>query len=295
MKGIYQHDPVPLDQSGKIRTLLEETFEDPTIYKVRVNLGCGADYLNGYINIDGDTNVKAEIHMELDDVNVHIPLDDESVDYIYASHILEHIQYLPQLKKELIRVLRPAGVILVLVPHMLSPDAWGDDTHCRAFSPASFSRGFWPGCEIASIRELNIQSHDSDKIDRVWIGAIIQKKKLVTVTTEYCKDCGWCCFYSNHPVPVTDNQFKLDTMLELYYKQGHDVYYESQNGKWYVLMSQSCQHLTGSECDIYGTGTRPTICKTFICPAPGRMHERYETLVKASKRILEQKFKRGGE
>jgi len=177
MKGIYQHNPEPLDPEGKIRDLLDSGFEDASIYKKKVNLGCGEDYLDGWINIDGDHNIKADLYCELDAVDVRIPLPDNSVDYIYCSHILEHIWYLPQLKKELIRILRPLGVLLVVVPHMLSPDAWGDDTHCRAFSEASFSSGFWPGCDIAHCQQINVKEPTRHKVDRVWLGAVIQKKE----------------------------------------------------------------------------------------------------------------------
>jgi hypothetical protein len=39
----------------------------------------------------------------------------------------------------------------VIVPHYLSPDAWGDPTHCRGFSEESFFPCFWPGFTVVSL------------------------------------------------------------------------------------------------------------------------------------------------
>jgi len=174
MKNVYNHDPVPLDPKGKIREIVFKALTQPDRYVDKLNLGCGTDYIGDYINVDGDRNIKADIYVELDDPNVHIPLPDKSIDFIYCSHILEHIWNLPQLKKELIRILRPSGLIVVLVPHYLSYDAWGDDTHCRAFSTASFSKGFWPGCETRAVQELKIEAEKMENV-RTWILAIMEK------------------------------------------------------------------------------------------------------------------------
>jgi len=110
-------------------------------------------------------------------------------------------------------------------------------------------------------------------------------------TTEHCKDCGWCCYYSNHPVPTND-YFTLERMLELYYMQGHKVYWEPGNGKWYVLHVAPCaQYNTKTKlCKLYETGKRPEICKDYVCPDPGNMWERHEKLCAESQRYLKRKF-----
>jgi ubiquinone/menaquinone biosynthesis C-methylase UbiE len=88
-----------------------------------------------------------------------LPFKDGEFDVIYASHILEHIQNLVVLKKELTRILKNKGLILVIVPHFQSNDAWGDDTHVRAFSTESFLLSFWPGFENGEIKLMDIQKH----------------------------------------------------------------------------------------------------------------------------------------
>jgi len=174
MRGVYTHNPEALDPKGEIRSSIEKALKEPERYVDRLNLGCGPDYLEGWTNLDGDPTVKAEIHCELDSRDVHIPVQKNSFDYIYASHILEHIWYLPQLKRELVRILRPNGLIAVVVPHYLSEDAWGDDTHCRAFGQASFSSGFWPQCEIRLCQLLHIKGKDN-VVDRAWLVGVMEK------------------------------------------------------------------------------------------------------------------------
>ena len=49
----------------------------------------------------------------------HIPLPDQSVDVIYSSNVLEHVEDLETLTAEMRRVLRPGGVALHLLPNRL--------------------------------------------------------------------------------------------------------------------------------------------------------------------------------
>jgi len=296
MHKIYSHDPAPLDPEGKIRKLIAHnlniSYDD---FQIKVNIGCGTDYLEGWINIDGDPAISCEIHMDLDCENVTIPLESDSVDFIYASHVLEHIWYLPQLKQELIRIAKPGAFIVVVVPYYLSDDAWGDNTHCRGFSKSSFSTTFWKGCKASHLQELNITKRGYEQ-PFTWLLAALQKQGTYEKikegkTTEHCLDCGWCCAKSNFPIPTND-YFKLERMLELFYKQGHPLYWEPKDGEWYVLLDIPCQHydILTKKCDLYGTGRRPEICGDFICGFPGRMYQRYNNLLKGSQQILKRKF-----
>lgn len=154
-----------------------------------LNVGCGHDYIEGWINIDGDINVDPDYVVELDSKDVRFPFEDNSMDLIYACHILEHIHHLPELKREFARVLKPGGAMLVVAPHYLSPDAWGDDTHCRAFSFHSFYVTFWPGfTQEYSYMELPIRNPNPEVAKRamfspfekgelLWVSALRYKEK----------------------------------------------------------------------------------------------------------------------
>jgi len=115
---------------------------------VNLNLGCGTDfrYSKDWVNLDitQPCNVKADIRMGL-------PFKNASLDMVWASHILEHLTDLRMMQRELARVIKHNGVLNVIVPHYLSEDAWGDPTHCRAFSPESFFPCFWVGFTVVSL------------------------------------------------------------------------------------------------------------------------------------------------
>ena len=141
---------------------------DPESYSDRLNLACGADYKDGWINQDFDDRVKADVYCDLDGIT--LPFADASFNLIYASHILEHIHNLQDLKSELYRILKPGGDLVCIVPHYLSVDAWGNPQHCRAFSLDSFKiRQFWPGeyLHIMQLFELNLKGENG--YEAKWI------------------------------------------------------------------------------------------------------------------------------
>lgn len=134
----------------------------------RLNLGCGPDPREGFVNYDllllGDVCGNCEQGM---------PFKAGVFDGILASHILEHVYDLRGLKKELFRVLKPGGDLNVIVPHYLSPDAWGDDTHCRAFSKQSFFGDFWPGFRLVKLASQNRVKSNLDKV--TWLIAHLKR------------------------------------------------------------------------------------------------------------------------
>ena len=73
----------------------------------------GVDYLSGdlqHANVDCWLDIQA------------LPFADGSFDYIFCSHVLEHVPDDRRAVAELRRVLRPGGTALVCVPH--DPDAY---------------------------------------------------------------------------------------------------------------------------------------------------------------------------
>lgn len=79
----------------------------------KLNLGCGADYLVDYVNID--KNCKADINRDLLD---QLPFDPESVDEVLASHLLEHFGFaeVPIFISRVNKVLKKGGLFHIRVP-----------------------------------------------------------------------------------------------------------------------------------------------------------------------------------
>lgn len=83
--------------------------------KVRLNLGCGPKKIYGFLNIDIRPEVNADI---TDDSMTLAKFENNSVDLIYTSHMLEHM-FREDAKKALRRwyeVLKPGGVLRISVP-----------------------------------------------------------------------------------------------------------------------------------------------------------------------------------
>ena len=81
---------------------------------IKLHLGCGKNYMKDYINIDIISNI-ADIKIDINDLSLY---ETESVDEIYASHVLEHFKLiqLPVLLKEWNRVLKKNGLLRIAVP-----------------------------------------------------------------------------------------------------------------------------------------------------------------------------------
>jgi predicted SAM-dependent methyltransferase len=101
----------------------------------------GTGYLNGVVPIlDTATNIDID-YLGYDGKT--LPFPNESQDYIYSSHCLEHISDYNQALREWMRVLKVGGHMVISVPHQFlyekrknKPSRWNGD-HKRFYTPAS--------------------------------------------------------------------------------------------------------------------------------------------------------------
>ncbi len=82
-----------------------------------VNLGCGNRYHKDWINLDFKSNSEYVIKYDL---HTSLPFDTGSVDVVYTSHVLEHFSkcFAPKFLQECYRILKPQGIIRVIVPDL---------------------------------------------------------------------------------------------------------------------------------------------------------------------------------
>lgn len=76
---------------------------------VRLNLGSGDHYEDGWVNVDLPGNgVRVDV---AHDITERLPFDDGSVDKVYLGHVLEHVDYdlVVAVLGEVRRVLVPGG------------------------------------------------------------------------------------------------------------------------------------------------------------------------------------------
>lgn len=104
--------------------------------QIVVELGCGPNKPQGRIGVDRLDLPGVDIVADLEEGLPFFP--DNSVDLIYSSHLLEHVNNLGVLMYDIWRVLKPEGRKHLVVPHFSNPHYYSDYTHTRFFGLYSF-------------------------------------------------------------------------------------------------------------------------------------------------------------
>jgi predicted SAM-dependent methyltransferase len=103
------------------------TLADAT--DLRLHLGSGGQPKEGWVNVDLFAE-SADVHL---DVREDLPFSDNSAAFVYSEHLFEHLDYpvdAQHLLAEIRRVLKPGGILSMVVPHFgkaLQAYASGDE------------------------------------------------------------------------------------------------------------------------------------------------------------------------
>lgn len=86
----------------------------------KLNIGCGTDYKEGWINVDNnsDNNItKLDLNWDLRNP---LPFQDNSIDFVFNEHFFEHltVDEAQLVIKDLMRVLKPGGVMRIAMPDL---------------------------------------------------------------------------------------------------------------------------------------------------------------------------------
>jgi len=89
---------------------------------LKLNVGCGLDYREStdtvqWINVDINETTKADIHHDL---HIALPIEDLSVDHVYAGHVIEHCGFhvVTYCIGDWIRTLKIGGTISIRTPDL---------------------------------------------------------------------------------------------------------------------------------------------------------------------------------
>lgn len=149
------------------------------------------------VELGGGINPKAgcEINIDLEegnlqaDLNNGIPLPDDSVGVIWASHILEHLNDKHKIMKEIHRVLADGGWAFIQVPSTDGRGAFQDPTHVSYWNENCFWY-YTKGSKAAFIRNKDIRFQafrletyfweprsDNIAITDAWLVAVKENKR----------------------------------------------------------------------------------------------------------------------
>lgn len=83
----------------------------------RLHLGAGGNVLSGWLNTDYLGHFPACLHL---DVRKRFPFADESLEYVFSEHMIEHLCYDDGIRmlRECHRVLKPGGFIRIETPDL---------------------------------------------------------------------------------------------------------------------------------------------------------------------------------
>jgi len=97
-----------------------------------INLGCGNNPMEGCINIDVFPYPTVDKVMDLS--KYQWDFANESIDGIYASHVIEHLKDQEMFIKECYRILKPGGFLRLNLPHSSCAACIGCMGHYRTYS-----------------------------------------------------------------------------------------------------------------------------------------------------------------
>lgn len=128
-----------------------------------------------------------------------LPFSDNSKDFVYNSHCLEHISNYKDTIKEWFRVIKIGGYLIITVPHQFLyekklnlPSRYNED-HKRFYTPASLLK------EVEESLEPN------------------------TYRIEYLKDCDQYFDYSIPPEQHSNGEYQIELVIKKIEKPNWDI------------------------------------------------------------------------
>tara|TARA_B100000214_G_scaffold360889_1_gene323722 strand:+ start:165 stop:731 length:567 start_codon:yes stop_codon:yes gene_type:complete len=105
--------------------------------EIKLNLGCGARKIDGYINVDkfGSPDLKHDLE------SFPWPWQTNSISEIQLIHVLEHLgkdtEIYFKIFQEMHRVCKHGAIVHIIVPHFRHQFFYDDPTHVRVVTPLS--------------------------------------------------------------------------------------------------------------------------------------------------------------
>lgn len=148
---------------------------------MKLNLGCGNNYKKDFVNLDISKKVKADVHHDLNEYPY--PFKSNSINYIYADNVLEHLEDGIKPLEELWRILKVGGEIEIIVPLAPTSHAFRDITHKQFFTYRSFEY-FLEGSGLNFYSKARFRIVQRRVVFHNRLGLMT---KIINVNKKFCK------------------------------------------------------------------------------------------------------------
>lgn len=87
---------------------------------MKINLGCGSDYKEGFVNIDGNIKIKADKYLCFPEDNLCTEFKKETVEYVLCKDFLEHHYHFDavEILNQIYKVLITGSKVDIRIPNM---------------------------------------------------------------------------------------------------------------------------------------------------------------------------------
>ncbi len=146
-----------LNASDKSDNFIKSYFSRNNI--IKLNLGCGKNYLKTWINTDISDKIKKDIYL---DVTKKFPFRDSCIDFVFSEHMFEHLKLNEQINmlKECFRVMKKSTVIRIAQPSL----SFIMDLYANPEKEIHKKYMSWAVGEIPALKEVKNKFKDSTSL-----------------------------------------------------------------------------------------------------------------------------------
>lgn len=151
---------------------------------LKLHLGCGSKFINGFEHLDSTPHRHLTHCADISDLSMY---EADSVDLIYACHVLEHFgrHHYKQVLAEWYRVIKPAGVLRLAVPDF------------AAIAALYYEQGLKDGLS-GLIGLVSGGQRDSTDYHKMIFDELLLTSSLLSVGFTECRRWDWRCTEHKH-------------------------------------------------------------------------------------------------
>lgn len=151
--------------------------------QIKIDIGCGNNKKKGFIGIDLATLKNVDIICNIEKEG--LPFKSKSIDEIFSSHFLEHVENTSTVIKEMYRVLKPNGIAEIIVPHFSNIGSyhWSHKTfwNARGLDFVEINNGNHYYCPTVNFKILtrNIEFSEKRTYKPTFFEKIVSKRNTL--------------------------------------------------------------------------------------------------------------------